>query len=65
MSLFYLISRNDKGVFTQARPNGDEVSLATLKRRAMPTTALIPKELSQILGDGSKCVARVTKYQIR
>ena len=42
-----------------------EVSLVTLKRRATPTTALIPKELSHIPGDGSKCATTVTRYQIR
>jgi len=45
--------------------DGVDVSPAMLRRRATPTMALIPKELSQILGDGSKCVATVTRYQKR
>jgi hypothetical protein len=40
-------------------------SLRTLNSNAMPTTPLIPKELSQIPGEGSKCSTTVTKYQIR
>ena len=40
-------------------------TLRTLNSNAMPTTALIPRELSQIPGEGSKCNTTVTKYQIR
>jgi hypothetical protein len=40
-------------------------SLRTLSSKATPTTALIPKELSQIPGEGSKCATTVTTYQIR
>ncbi|MGG6462407.1 hypothetical protein [Solilutibacter silvestris] len=37
----------------------------TLSNRAMPMIALMPSELSQIAGDGSKCVATVARYHAR
>jgi hypothetical protein len=40
-------------------------ALRTLNSNATPTTALIPKELNQIPGEGSKWTTTVTKYQIR
>jgi len=47
------------------RFGGTDLSLPALKRRATPTTALMPRELSQIRGEGSKCLATVTRYQMR
>src|SRR5258706_3528607 len=44
---------------------GLEGSRVTLRSRAMPMTALMPSELSQIAGEGSKWATTVTKYQSR
>lgn len=38
---------------------------STLSSSATPMTALIPRELSQIAGDGSKWAVTVTRYQMR
>ena len=40
-------------------------SVRTLNSNATPTMALIPNELSQILGELSKCATTVTKYHRR
>jgi hypothetical protein len=49
----------------RAKHDAGAVSPATLKIRATPTTRLMPSEVSQILGDGSKCAATVSQYQIK
>ena len=41
------------------------ILLSTLSSKAIPTMALIPSELSQICGAGSKCLTTATRYQIR
>ncbi len=37
----------------------------TLSNKATPMIALMPSELSQMAGDGSKCVATVARYHAR
>ena len=55
--------RNNRNVCQ--RPSDTADSPLMLKSNAIPTIALIPKELSQIRGEASKCATTVTEYQIR
>jgi hypothetical protein len=55
--------RNSRNVCQRLKLTG--ASLPTLNSNATPMMALIPKEVSQILGELSKCAATVTRYQMR
>ena len=55
--------RNNRNV--GHRPSEATDSPLMLNSNAIPTIALIPRELSQIRGEASKCATTVTKYQIR